>query len=442
MDSIFKLACAVVLLAIGFPSQAAEKKQVLVVTVTKGFRHSSIPTAEKVLGQLASSSGLFTVDYARTDEDVASAMSPESLKKYDAVIFANTTGELPIADKQAFIDWVRAGHGFVGMHSASDTFHQFRPYIEMLGGEFKSHGAQAKVECIVQDHDHPATAHFGDSFTVYDEIYILKSFQRDQVHGLLTLDKEPNKGYPGDFPIAWCKEVGDGRVFYTSLGHREDVWESEPYQKHILGGIKWALGLVEGDATPQGTRFEVSQEEQRDGFKPLFNGVNLEGWALRNPEGIKSWSAQNGMLVNTVADGHGTDLLTERKFKDFVLRYDFMVPEGSNSGVYLRGIYEIQVLDDHGKEPQKGGNGAIYSIKPASKNVSRPAGEWQSAEARIKGNRITVVLNGEKIHDEVEVNRATGGELSGIGLNDAGPIMLQGDHGAVAFRNMRIKELK
>ena len=108
---------------------ADEAKNLLVVTVTKGFRHSSIPTAEAVLGSLAERHGGIKVDYARRDEELSERLSPEALQRYDAVVFANTTGELPLPDKEAFIEWVRSGKGFVGMHSASDTFHQFRPYI-------------------------------------------------------------------------------------------------------------------------------------------------------------------------------------------------------------------------------------------------------------------------------------------------------------------------
>src|SRR6266436_4645222 len=96
------------------PALAAPKK-VLVVTVTKGFRHSSIPTAEKVLGQLAEKSGAFSVDYARTDEDIAQKMTPAALAKYDGVIFANTTGPLPLPDKEAFLDWIKSGKAFIGM---------------------------------------------------------------------------------------------------------------------------------------------------------------------------------------------------------------------------------------------------------------------------------------------------------------------------------------
>ena len=264
-----KLLSVAMLLSCAFglaPSTQAAPKKVLVVTVTKGFRHSSIPTAEKVLGELAKKSGAFDVDYVRTDEEMAEKMTIASLKKYDGVIFANTTGELPLPDKQGFLDWIKSGKAFIGMHSASDTFHPFPPYIEMLGGEFKEHHAQAEVDCINQDPKHPACRNFGPAFHLKDEIYLLKNFDRNTVHGLLALDKHPNDKTPGDYPIAWAKLYGKGRVFYTSLGHREDVWDpntpesfkrenpkevSEAYQKHILGGIKWALGLEKGDAKPQ-----------------------------------------------------------------------------------------------------------------------------------------------------------------------------------------------
>jgi type 1 glutamine amidotransferase len=272
-------------------------KHVLVVSTTAGFRHSSIETAEKILGDLAQQSGAFTVEYARVapnapefkDADgkqdkakyqaavktvLAEKMSADALKKYDAVIFVNTTGDLPLPDPQGFVDWVASGKGFIGMHSAADTFDKtsssagFRPYVEMLGAEFKTHGAQVSVDAINQDKDCAACRHLPDSWTVFDEIYQMNSFDRTKVHGLLTLDKHPNNKTPGDYPIAWIKEHGKGRVFYTSFGHREDVWDATwkdaktgerknspevalAYQQHILGGIKWALGLEKGDAKPQ-----------------------------------------------------------------------------------------------------------------------------------------------------------------------------------------------
>ena len=316
-----KLTLALTALSLSIGTLAgADPKKVLLVTVTTGFRHSSIGTAERIITQLGEQSQAFTiVDHARqpsinvpqkpqapnrpgepaadadekaktkyredltkyltavkafeqnlenwnTRQDEVKAaqteydsalksslakLSPENLKNYDAVIFANTTGDLPLPDRQGFIDWVKLGNGFVAMHSGSDTFHGFRPYIEMLGGEFETHGAQVGVECLVQDPKHPSTKDLGESFCIeQEEIYLIKSFDRAKVHNLLALDKHPNrkKDY-GYFPIAWCKDFGQGKVFYTSLGHREDVWESKRYQKHILGGIKWALGLEPGEAT-------------------------------------------------------------------------------------------------------------------------------------------------------------------------------------------------
>lgn len=267
-------------------SAQAVPKKVLVVTTTLGFRHSSIPTAERIINQLGEKSGAFTVEYARVNpedaqfkgpdgkpdnqkvhaaikEVLAEKMSPEALKNYDAVIFANTTGDLPLPDEQAFLDWIKSGKGFVGMHSAADTFHHFDGYLDMVGAEFKQHEAQVQVEPIDQDPDCPACRHLPANWKVFDEIYQFKNFDPAKVHGLLTLDKHPNNGTPGIYPISWCKEYGKGRVFYTSLGHREDVWDpnwpdrknpkevAEAYQEHILNGIKWAVGLEQWNAKPQ-----------------------------------------------------------------------------------------------------------------------------------------------------------------------------------------------
>ena len=262
---------------------AADPKRALVVTTTMGFRHSSIPTAERVLATIATNSGVFSVEFARvepTDPEFKGAdgkpdsskvkaaiarvleekMNVAALKNYDLIIFANTTGgrsagDLPLPDKQAFLDWIKSGKAFVGMHSATDTFRGHQPvdsYVEMIGGEFKSHPPGLyDVVCNIEDPKHPACADFQKPYEVKDEIYMLNAFHRDRVHMLLSLDKHPRDRSEGYFPIAWCKEYGKGKVFYTSLGHAETVWEDPIYQKHILGGIKWGLGLLPGDAKPQ-----------------------------------------------------------------------------------------------------------------------------------------------------------------------------------------------
>lgn len=179
-----------------------------------------------------------------------------------------------------------------------------------------------------------------------------------------------------------------------------------------------------------------------DGFVPLFNGKDTTGWHLRRKDGHNSWTIENGILKNTVKPGeHGTDLVTDKKFWNFTVRYEFQVPDGSNSGFYLRGRHELQILGDFkGGKTAKGGNGAIYNHTAPSEFASRPGGEWQTAEATIIGNKITVILNGKKIHDNVECNKATGSEID-RNVTEPGPMFLQGDHGTVWFRNMRIKEL-
>jgi hypothetical protein len=179
-----------------------------------------------------------------------------------------------------------------------------------------------------------------------------------------------------------------------------------------------------------------------EGFKPLFNGKDTTGWHLRNPKGHNSWTIEDGILKNTVKQGeHGTDLVTDQKFWNFTVKYEYMVPDNSNSGLYLRGRHELQILGDYKKgKPSLGGNGAIYQVKAPSEFASKPGGEWQTAEATIVGNKISMTLNGKKIHDNVECNKATGSEIDNK-LNEPGPIFLQGDHGTVWFRNIEIKEL-
>lgn len=187
----------------------------------------------------------------------------------------------------------------------------------------------------------------------------------------------------------------------------------------------------------------VLSADTAEGFRSLFNGKDTTGWKLRNLKGHNSWTVEDGILKNTVNKGeHGTDLVTTDKFWNFTVRYEYMVPDGSNSGFYLRGRHEIQILGDYKSgKPSLGGNGAIYNFKAPDQFVSKPGGEWQTAEATIVGNKITVTLNGVKIHDNVECNKATGSEIDNK-VAEPGPIFLQGDHGTVWFRNIQIKELK
>lgn len=228
------------------PAPPSARPRLLVVTHTAEFRHDSIPTAERVLGEIGSQTGLYDTDYCRTADDVRRLLTPAGLSPYRAVFFANTTGNLGIPDLGGFLDWIGAGHAFLGAHSASDTYHDEPRYLAMLGGEFLRHGEQADADVRVDDPSHPAVAHLAPRFRIFDEIYLFTRNNRDRVEMLLSLDRHPQDGLPGagqpdDLPIAWHTRHGAGRVFYTALGHRDDVWTDARFQTHLAGAIGWAL---------------------------------------------------------------------------------------------------------------------------------------------------------------------------------------------------------
>ncbi|MBN1345066.1 MAG: DUF1080 domain-containing protein [Phycisphaerae bacterium] len=182
-----------------------------------------------------------------------------------------------------------------------------------------------------------------------------------------------------------------------------------------------------------------------EGWICLFNGKDLTGWKPRpDRKGKNCWKVEDGVLVNDLAHGtHGIDLITEKTFQNFMLHVEFKVPEKGNSGVYLRGRIEVQVHDSSkDKKPAMHTCGSLYSKKIADKLVSKKPGEWQCFNITLKGNTVTVGHNGVKIIDAFDCPAPTGGELDGKNFGKPGPIMLQGDHTAVAYRNIWIKPLK
>jgi hypothetical protein len=173
----------------------------------------------------------------------------------------------------------------------------------------------------------------------------------------------------------------------------------------------------------------------------LFNGKDLSGWKLIDDKQKNGFQVKDGLLVNDPVQLEGQphisygNLLTEQEFEDFNLKLEVNVPEGSNSGVYLRGLYEIQVMDTYGKELDSHHMGGVYSrIKPVV-NAEKPAGEWQSMDITLCDRHVTVILNGVKIIDNQPVYGPTGGAIQSD-VMAAGPIYLQGDHGKVSYRNI------
>ena len=178
----------------------------------------------------------------------------------------------------------------------------------------------------------------------------------------------------------------------------------------------------------------------------LFNGKDLAGWRLTDSKALSGWSVKDGLLVNTVAQEEGKphkhfgNLRTDQVFEDFNLTLETRVPKNGNSGVYIRGIYEVQVFDSYGKPLDPHNMGAIYSrIKP-TESAEKPAGEWQTMDITFVDRHATVILNGKKIIDNQPVLGCTGGALWSD-VTRPGPIYLQGDHTGIEYRNIVLKSV-
>jgi type 1 glutamine amidotransferase len=227
----------------GAPTVAADEEpaRLLVVTVANGYVHEVIPVMEEVIETLGRESGLYAVDFARTNEALKEKTTPEALEGYDGVVFANTSRDVPVADREAFLAWIEGGGAFVGIHGAS-TLESWPELTAVLGGQFDYHKDQATVNVRVDDAGHPASDGLVSGFEIHEEMYLYKRFDRQRVHMLLSLDRHPNTREPGFFPWAWTRVQGEGRVFHTGAGHREDIVRSDWFARHVLGGIRWSLG--------------------------------------------------------------------------------------------------------------------------------------------------------------------------------------------------------
>jgi hypothetical protein len=239
--------------------------KLVLVTQSKDFVHDVVKRdngpsrVERTFEEMARQSGLFSVEAI----DDVTLLTPQKLKETRLIVFY-TTGDLPFTDEQfgAFEQWVTDGGGFLGIHCATDTLANHPRYPKMIGGTFDGHpwNADAVVTIKVHDPDWAACKPFGREFTIQEEIYQHKNFDAANVRVLMSLDMEKT-GHkePRHVPIAWCKSYGRGKVFYTELGHRDDVWTNPKYQQHLIGATQWLLGIDKRDATPNP---ELSRREQ------------------------------------------------------------------------------------------------------------------------------------------------------------------------------------
>jgi type 1 glutamine amidotransferase len=255
----------VVALWVGFPASAAAqeapagpRKKLVLITQSCGFDHDVVKpkdgkasVVEQTFQAMADKTKLFELEHSRD----ASILTADKLKQTDIVVFY-TTGDLPMKPDD-LAAWVKAGGLFMGIHPATDTFHNHPTYLKLINGEFQAHPWNQKhtITLKVLDPEHaaakPWVAAGADGLTFKEEIYQHKNFDPTNVRVILGLDMEKTElKKPFFVPVAWCKAEGKGKVFYTSLGHREDVWTNWNYIKHLIAGIQWLTGQATGDVTP------------------------------------------------------------------------------------------------------------------------------------------------------------------------------------------------
>lgn len=253
----------------GLELRAAESR-VLMVTQSQGFRHGSVTRkneelapAEVAMIQLGQQTELFKVDCT---QDAEADFTKENLQNYDIVMFY-TTGMLPISEANLdyfFKTWLKQkGHGVIGFHSATDTFKEYEPFWDMIGGSFNGHpwGSGTTVTISVHESDHPVMKPFGKEFQIRDEIYQYRHWQPEKVRVLMSLDMakcKPSKPY--HVPVAWVKSYGEGRVYYNNLGHNNETWTNKAFLESITAGIKWIRGDLEGPSEPN-PDLSAAQEE-------------------------------------------------------------------------------------------------------------------------------------------------------------------------------------
>ena len=271
------LTCLSLIPSFSYAADASSPRRLLFYNRSTGFQHTVVEVkngkpcyAETILRPICKEH-----DWELVSTKDADVFTPDNIASFDAFLFY-TQGDLfapeskdgtkPMSKegKQAFLDAIKNGKGYVGFHCASDTFHspgeawetqpvgRRDPYIDMVGGEFIVHGSQQETTMTVVDPKFPGARSLGRSFKMFEEWYSLKNFA-DDLHVLLVNETKDMHDKPYErppFPASWIRNYGKGRVFYTSMGHREDVWTRPEFQSLVVGGITWAVGDAKADTTP------------------------------------------------------------------------------------------------------------------------------------------------------------------------------------------------
>jgi type 1 glutamine amidotransferase len=411
------------------PVSAADAPyDVLVFSKTAGFRHDAIPAGIQLIRDLGTANN-FTV----TATEDSNQFTATTLAQFEAVVFLNTTGDVLNATQQtAFESYIRAGGGYVGVHSAADTEYDWPFYGELVGAYFASHPAIQQATIGVENRAHAATAGLNPTWVRTDEWYNFRTNVRSSARVLATLDESSYSGgaMGADHPHTWCKTLQGGRSFYTGSGHTQSSYTEAGFRSLVLGGIRYAANRTKADCRPE------------TGYTTLYNGATT-GWSQAGPGGFGN---SNGTL--TSSGGLGMLWYGAKEFRSYSLKLDWTVQGDDNSGVLvgfpastdpnsaMSNGYEVQI--DATDTPDRT-TGAVYGVKSADiaarDAALNPPGEWNTYELLVEGERLQVFLNGVKINDFTNTDPVRSLTSGYIGIQNHGT----GDD--VSFRNIRIKEL-
>jgi type 1 glutamine amidotransferase len=337
---------------------------------------------------------------------------PDRIRKYDLVVVHTTRGNLSDAQADGLKGFIEAGGGLVGIHSATDSFRKSDKYWALIGGRFTGH-KYGRFTVEVVDQWHPIMIGIKD-FEIEDEDYQHQYHPSADVHILAR-----KKG--DDRAMGWTRKIGKGRLVYLANGHGEPAFKTPEFQKMLVNSMYWA----------------ARRPVPGSGYVALFDGTDLKGWNLAPVQ--KSWQIEDGLLVNK--PGRGGSLATSDVYDNFVVRLDWKLEPGGNSGVYIRETTEIQILDDfadryrHIKPCQHAGS--VYCQIASKPGALKKAGQWNEMQVLAQGRKVQVWLNGQQVidgsfDDTPELKKRP----------TSGHIILQYHGGGLWFRDIEVKPLE
>lgn len=329
------------------------------------------PEKEPIFKDVVANAGDFDITVSNDLDE----WQADRIRKYELVVIHTTGGSLTDGQIDGLMKFIEAGGGIVGIHSASDSFKSCDRYWQLIGGQFIGHGhGRFRVEIV--DQWHPITVGL-DPFEIIDEDYQHKYHPKAEIQVLTRKAGD-------DRNMAWVRHVGLGRLVYIANGHGLPAFRKPAFQTLLTNAMYWA----------------AKRTVPGSGYLPLFDGTDLSHWRIA-PDN-KSWEIENGILVNK--PGKAYQLVTKRSFDDFVIRLQWKVKPGGNSGLRLRNVTEIQILDDYAKKydgrikPCQHA-GSVYCNIPAKPRATKKAGEWNRMQVLMRGKEVKVWMNGVKVVD-------------------------------------------